>query len=122
VLQKAVQLAPYITTQFIKLGEDGVVAVAYAGETGVLGDGAVEWKGVAGARIAVRWFPPAERMPEEEVLGVNGAGDTFLGVLVAGLSRGATVERAVGMAQRAACLTLRSPEAVAEGVGGVFGS
>ncbi|KAI5807123.1 Indigoidine synthase A like protein-domain-containing protein [Geopyxis carbonaria] len=124
VLQKAVQLAPYIHTQYVTMGAEGVVVVHYGGAEGALGRGAVEAEGVEGSRIAVGWFGPGEVLQEGQgggVVGVNGAGDTFLGVLVAGLVRGWDVPRAVGAAQRGAVMTLRSREAVATGVGAVMG-
>lgn len=50
---------------------------------------------------------PAEALGPNGVNSVNGAGDTFLGVLVAGLAEGAVLdEPLVGVAQRAAVLTL----------------
>lgn len=50
---------------------------------------------------------PAEALGASGVSSVNGAGDTFLGVLVAGLAEGAVLDEAlVGVAQRASVLTL----------------
>jgi pseudouridine-5'-phosphate glycosidase/pseudouridine kinase len=49
---------------------------------------------------------------------VNGVGDTFLGVLVAGLAKGLKLdERLVDIAQRGAIMTLRSREAVSPELG-----
>ncbi len=58
----------------------------------------------------MRLFPGVEAVAD--VVSVNGVGDTFLGVLVAGLSRGGKIEELVDVAQRAAVMTLRSSEAV----------
>jgi pseudouridine-5'-phosphate glycosidase/pseudouridine kinase len=50
---------------------------------------------------------PAEALGVGGVSSVNGAGDTFLGVLVAGLAEGVALDEAlVGVAQRASVLTL----------------
>ena len=50
---------------------------------------------------------PAEALGAGGVSSVNGAGDTFLGVLVAGLAEGAELDESlVGVAQRASVLTL----------------
>jgi pseudouridine-5'-phosphate glycosidase/pseudouridine kinase len=64
---------------------------------------------------------PAARVPAAAVISVNGVGDTFLGVLVAGLARGLSVldGRLLDLAQRAAVLSLRSAEAVAPEVAGL---
>jgi sugar/nucleoside kinase (ribokinase family) len=56
--------------------------------------------------VYMRHFP-AEALGANGVSSVNGAGDTFLGVLVAGLAEGAALDGPlVGMAQRASVLTL----------------
>lgn len=59
----------------------------------------------------MRLFPAAENV--EDVVSVNGVGDTFLGALVAGLAGGAEMgEGLIGVAQKAAVLTLKCGEAV----------
>jgi pseudouridine-5'-phosphate glycosidase/pseudouridine kinase len=64
----------------------------------------------------MRLFPALEVV--EDVVSVNGVGDTFLGVLVAGLAKGLTLdERLVDIAQRGAIMTLRSREAVSPELG-----
>ena len=42
----------------------------------------------------------------------NGIGDTMLGVIVAGLSKGRALEEVLPLAQEAAVLTLKSSQAV----------
>ena len=93
----------------------------------------------------MQYFPPAELVPREEIVSVNGVGDTFVGVLLAriveleteaasetaevlrwgpgqgqgqgrGRGRGGWVEDAVALGQRAAVATLRRREAVGAGV------
>jgi len=59
-----------------------------------------------------------EVVKEEEVVSVNGVGDTFLGVLVAGLAQEVPLgEDLINIAQRASGLTLRSKEAVSPELG-----
>ncbi|KAE8442822.1 hypothetical protein EG329_002794 [Mollisiaceae sp. DMI_Dod_QoI] len=61
--------------------------------------------------IYMRLFPPAEVV--EDVVSVNGVGDTFLGVLVAGLAQGCKLdEKLIHIAQRGAVMTLKSKESV----------
>ena len=66
------------------------------------------------AGIYVRYFAPAEIVPQESIVSVNGVGDTFLGMVVAGLVRDATrpIEELIDIAQRGAILTLKSNESV----------
>jgi len=55
---------------------------------------------------------PAPTTPDR-ITSVNGVGDTFLGVLIAGLAKGCTLdEPLISIAQEAACLTLGSSESV----------
>lgn len=66
----------------------------------------------------MRLFPPAELVQQEDIVSVNGVGDTLLGVLMAGIVREVKAGRVprledlVPVAQQAAVLTLRSSEAV----------
>lgn len=70
----------------------------------------------------MRLYPAAERVPDEDTVSVNGVGDTFLGAVVAGLARGMELdERLVGFAQKAAVMTLKSPEAVSPHLGELKG-
>ena len=63
--------------------------------------------------VYVRYFPAIELVPSSDIVSVNGVGDTFLGVLIAGLVAGVgRVENLVDMAQKGAVLTLKSPESV----------
>lgn len=62
----------------------------------------------------MRLFPPPEVLTGDESVSTNGVGDTFLGVLMAALTKreGARIEDAVELAQRASALTLKSKESV----------
>lgn len=122
---QAIQLLPFIPTILTKLGADGVLLTellkpndprltdpnsaryilsrTFNGSTKVGG-------------VYMRHFPAVEVV--EDVVSVNGVGDTFLGVLVAGLAKGLTLdERLIETAQRGAVMTLRSKESVSPTLG-----
>lgn len=63
--------------------------------------------------VYLRHFPVAETVSKEDVVSVNGVGDTFLGVIVAGLAKGLQLdENLIHVAQKASVMTLKSREAV----------
>lgn len=123
--QRALQLLPFCPTIITKLGADGVLLTMLLGENNqrlrspeaaefILSRSQTGERGVGG--VYMRLFGPAQMVPESEVQGVSGCGDTFLGALVAGLARrGKTgkVEECIMEAQKAAVLTLKSRESVA---------
>ncbi|RMZ12604.1 hypothetical protein D0860_02903 [Hortaea werneckii] len=132
VPQQTLQLLPFIPTIATKLGSRGVLVTQLlpAGDKRLssgeyapyilsrCANGTEETLGVGG--VYMRLFPAAETVEAEEAVSVNGVGDTFAGTLVAGLARhgkSARVEDFVDVAQRAACLTLKSSEAVSPGLG-----
>ena len=125
---QCVNLLPYIPTIVAKMGERGALLAM------VLGKGDPRLKDPDQARFVVsrsmnehadvggvymRLFTAVERV--ENVVSVNGIGDTFMGVLVAGLAMGGKVDGLIDVAQRAAVLTLRSKESVSEEVRGLRG-
>jgi pseudouridine-5'-phosphate glycosidase/pseudouridine kinase len=57
-------------------------------------------------------IPPFTEVDPLDIVSVNGIGDTMLGVAVAGLAKGRTLEEVLPIAQEAAVLTLKSSEAV----------
>ena len=68
----------------------------------------------------MRLFPAAEKVDGGDVVSVNGVGDTFLGVLVAGLAKGCELgEQLIEFAQKGAVMTLKSAESVSPEVGGL---
>ncbi|KAK1834673.1 Indigoidine synthase A like protein-domain-containing protein [Podospora conica] len=117
---QAMQLLPYVPTVCAKLGAKGVLVtmVLKEGDWRLRDPEMARWivaRGRGGGRVGgvyMRLFGPAEKVGEEEVVSVNGVGDTFLGVLVAGLARGGEVDGLVDVAQKAAVLSLKSREAV----------
>ena len=73
--------------------------------------------------VYVRWFPAVEAIAEEDMISVNGAGDTFMGVLIASMAKSRdtrSVSDFVDAAQRAAVLTLKSTESVSPKVRDIF--
>lgn len=135
VPQQTVQLLPFIPIIVTKLGKEGVLLTQIlpandprlsSGEYApyILSRCANETEDTLGVGgVYMRLFPAAEEVESEDVVSVNGVGDTFVGTLIAGLSaakksgREARVEEFVDVAQRAAVLTLKSKEAVSPGLG-----
>lgn len=128
--QQSIQLLPFFPAICTKLGAEGVLLtqILPAGDERLssgayapfilsrCANGTEESLGVGG--VYMRLFGPSEEVGEEEVVSVNGVGDTFVGTLVAGLAKRkeGRVEDLVDVAQRAAVLTLKSPESVAPGL------
>jgi pseudouridine-5'-phosphate glycosidase/pseudouridine kinase len=130
--QQSIQLLPFIPSICTKLGSQGVLLTQLipandkrlsSGEyapyiLSQCANGTEDTLGVGG--VYMRLFPPIEEVKAEDIVSVNGVGDTFAGTLVAGLaSRGpaARVEDLIDFAQRAAVLTLKSKESVSPGLG-----
>lgn len=123
---QSVNLLPYVPTILAKLGDRGALLTTILSKDDprlrdpdearyVVSRCANDHPRVGG--VYMRLFPAVERV--EDAVSVNGIGDTFMGVLVAGLAMGGKVERLVDVAQRAAVLTLKSRESVSEEVGGL---
>jgi pseudouridylate synthase / pseudouridine kinase len=128
VPQQSLQLLPYIPCIITKLGVQGclISQLLRPGDPRlrdpdsapyILGR-AEDADGAVGG-VYMRLFPPAELVKQEDVVSVNGVGDTLLGVLVAALSvKGAEtrVEDVLVVAQEAAVRSLKSDRAVSDGV------
>ncbi|OQO11665.1 hypothetical protein B0A48_03392 [Cryoendolithus antarcticus] len=133
--QQSVQLLPFFPSICTKLGARGVLVtqILPANDARLssadhapyilsrCNNDTEDSLGVGG--VYMRLFPAVEEVAEEDVVSVNGVGDTFCGVLVAGLSkakqegREGRVEEWIDVAQRAAVLTLKSEQAVSPGLG-----
>ncbi|RYP70168.1 hypothetical protein DL769_005047 [Monosporascus sp. CRB-8-3] len=123
--QQAVQLLPYVPTIITKLGSRGaLLTMILEKDDPLLRDNAAEpfilarsfnddSSSVGG--VYMRLYPSAEWV--ENIVSVNGVGDTFLGVLIAGLAQGGRVENLIDVAQKGAVLTLRSRESVSDDLG-----
>ncbi|KAK0734046.1 Indigoidine synthase A like protein-domain-containing protein [Lasiosphaeria miniovina] len=116
---QTVQMLPYIPTIVTKLGERGALLTSILARDDprlrdpdsapyILTRSVNDHPHVGG--VYMRLFPAVERV--QDVVSVNGVGDTFLGVLIAGLAQGGRVENLINVAQKAAILSLRSQEAV----------
>ena len=119
--QQAIKLLPFFPTILTKLGPQGVLMVKLlAADAPELQDGAerqyVLARNVNGDEniggLYVRLFPPERVLSPEEVVSVNGIGDTFCGALAVGLVGGSRIQHVVDFAQRAASLSLQSRESV----------
>ncbi|KAK8153204.1 IdgA domain-containing protein [Phyllosticta citrichinensis] len=130
VPQKALQLLPLIPTLTVTLGSQGVLlaqvlradderlsdpeAAGYiigrSGKTATKNDSLEKREQVGG--VYLRLFKPA--VVVYDVKSVNGAGDTFTGVLVSALADGKRIEDAIMIAQAGAASTLKTNHAVSE--------
>jgi pseudouridylate synthase / pseudouridine kinase len=132
VPQQSLQLLPYVPCIVTKLGAQGclVTQLLPPGDPRLRDPVSAPYilattlddNGVVGG-VYMRLFPPAEVVKQENVVSVNGAGDTLMGVLVAGLAKKgaqARVEDVITVAQEAAVRSLKSNRAVSEGVKGIL--
>lgn len=130
--QQAIKLLPFFPTILTKLGPQGVLMTRLLpADAPELYDDAERAfvmarcaNADADARVGglyVRLFPVERVLAPEEVVSVNGIGDTFCGALAVGLARGSSVQDVVGFAQRAAGLSLRSRESVSAELRGLRG-
>lgn len=120
--QQSIQLLPFIPCILTKMGAQGVLMTQLlrpgdrrltspASAPYILSRSYGGHDAVGG--VYMRLFPPVEVVRSEEIVSVNGVGDTFLGVLIAGLASGhADMEKLVEIAQRGSVMTLKSKEAV----------
>lgn len=121
--QQSLQLLPFIPCILTTMGEHGVLLTELLHKDDesltspssapyILSRTTREDSSIGG--IYMRYFGPAEVVPKDHIVSVNGVGDTFLGVLIAGLSkpRPKSVEALIGVAQRASVMSLKSMEAV----------
>jgi pseudouridine-5'-phosphate glycosidase/pseudouridine kinase len=120
--QQCIQLLPFMPTILAKLGSEGVLMAALLSpddERLTLPEHApyilsrCTNGGTMVGGVYMRLFPAVEVVPDDKIVSVNGVGDTFLGVLVGGLSGGAKLdERLIEVAQTAAIMTLKSSKSV----------
>jgi pseudouridine-5'-phosphate glycosidase/pseudouridine kinase len=119
--QQAIKLLPFFPTILTKLGPQGVLLTQLLKADDPVLTSADESQYVLArcktgdAKVGglyVRLFPTEKVLRDDEVVSVNGIGDTFVGALAAGLTKGRRVQDVVGFAQRAAGLSLRSKESV----------
>jgi pseudouridine-5'-phosphate glycosidase/pseudouridine kinase len=128
--QQAVKLLPFFPTILTKLGPQGLLMVKLlpAGAPELHDDAERQYvlaRNMGGHEtiggLYVRLFPPERVLAPEEVVSVNGIGDTFCGALAVGLVNGSRVQNVIDFAQRAAGLSLRSRESVSPELKGMRG-
>ena len=119
--QQALQLLPYIPDLVVKLGPQGCLLVQLLppgdprlshpdSAPFILSRTFSESPGIGG--VFMRLFPSSRYVDPDEIVSVNGIGDTMLGVIMASLVKGLPLEQSVPIGQEAAVLSLRSAEAV----------
>lgn len=125
--QQSIQLLPFIPCMIVKLGAQGVLLTQLlkpddprltspTSRPYILTPAAPDNDTFGG--VYMRYFPAAEIIPEDQVVSVNGAGDTFLGVVVAGLAMdgrkngSGNLEDIIPIAQKASICSLKSKAAV----------
>lgn len=127
VPQQNIQLLPFIPTILTKLGSQGVLMTQLLATNDIrltCRDSApyILSRSNGGNHcvggIYMRWFPPAEVVAEDDVVSVNGVGDTFLGIILAGLAKEKPKDwpHLIGIAQRGSIMTLKSKESVSPGI------
>ncbi|KAE8350485.1 Indigoidine synthase A like protein-domain-containing protein [Aspergillus coremiiformis] len=124
--QQSIQLLPYIPCLVTKLGSQGVLVTQLLrpgdprltsadSAPYILSRAAITDDLIGG--VYMRLFPPAAVLTDEEILSVNGAGDTLLGAIISGLVKGAkNVEDVIPLAQEASLRTLKSPGGVSSDI------
>lgn len=133
VPQQSIQLSPFVPCILTTLGEQGVLLtqLLQPGDDRLTSPDSAPYilsrstngNGIIGG-VYMRLFPPVEKVSENDIVSVNGVGDTFLGVLIAGLAKQNPKEVAdlVNVAQRGSVMTLKSREAVSLEVSGLESS
>lgn len=129
--QQSIQLLPFIPTIVTKLGHQGVLLTRLLspGDSQLTSRTAGPYvlsrshhnEGTVGG-VFMRLFPAVELLPEDEIISVNGVGDTFLGTLIAGLAREDSEKQVdisdiIDIAQRGSVMSLKSKEAVSPEIG-----
>jgi pseudouridine-5'-phosphate glycosidase/pseudouridine kinase len=126
--QQSIQLLPFIPCLLTKLGRDGVLLtqLLLPGDARLTSPESARYivsRADSSSRVGgvyMRLFAPDTVLSDQEVVSVNGAGDTLLGVVVAGLAkqqqqpsaRAKGLEDIIPVAQRASLRTLQSAASV----------
>lgn len=130
--QQSIQLLPFIPCIITKLGAHGVLLtqllrpgdprLASADSAPYILSHALPGQDLIGG-VYMRLFPPAATLAQDEIVSVNGAGDTLLGAVITGLARGSerNVEDIIPVAQEASVRTLKSAGGVSSDIAGLRG-
>lgn len=123
--QQSIQLLPFIPCLVTKLGEDGALLTQLlpAGDPRLTDPEYAPYilarsstsSDVSFGGVYMRLFPPDATIAPQDVVSVNGAGDTLLGVAVAGLAKDDLhIEDILPIAQEASRRTLTSAGGVSK--------
>ncbi len=121
VPQQCIQLLPFVPNLVTKLGRKGclLTSLLHPGDVRLTQPEIAPYvlsrnlsHDSAFGGLYMRLIPPFAEVAAQDIVSVNGIGDTMLGVIVAGLAKGRTLEEVLPIAQEAAVLTLKSSEAV----------
>ena len=123
VPQQSIRLLPFIPSILTTLGQQGVLMTQMLrpGDDRLTSPTSAPYilsRSTDGSDVVggvyMRLFPPVERVQNVDIASVNGVGDTFLGVIIAGLvkKKPKDLEELVNIAQRGSVMTLKSNEAV----------
>ncbi|CAI7586585.1 unnamed protein product [Penicillium pancosmium] len=130
--QQSIQLLPFIPCLITKLGDAGALLTQLLppgdprltdpeSAPYILARSDVSTDASFGG-VYMRLFPPAATLAPHEVVSVNGAGDTLLGVVVSGLAKAgsaARIENILPVAQEASRRTLTSAGGVSKDLAGL---
>ena len=121
--QQSLKLLPFIPCILTKLGAQGVLKTQLlrSGDPRLTSPESAPYilgrshsgSGSVGG-VYMRLFPPAEKLSDDQIVSVNGVGDTFLGIIVAGLAREIPkdIVSLIDLAQKGSVMTLKSKEAI----------
>ena len=123
VPQQSIRLLPFIPSILTTLGQQGVLMTQMLrpGDNRLTSPTSAPYilsRSTDGSDfvggIYMRLFPPVERVQKDDIISVNGVGDTFLGVIIAGLvkEKPKDLQELVNIAQKGSVMTLQSNEAV----------
>lgn len=140
--QQSIQLLPFIPCILTKLGPHGILltqilppedprlrspdyAAYILARSNANPNSSRAHSSIGG--VYMRLFPPERILKDSDVVSVNGAGDTFVGVLISGLAKasgsnqsphaGLHMEEIISIAQQASLKTLESSQSVSKDVG-----
>ncbi|KAH8704755.1 IdgA domain protein [Talaromyces proteolyticus] len=129
--QQSIQLLPFLPCLLTKLGHQGVLLTQLlprddprltSPDTARYIISRADSDDASVGGVYMRLFPPDTVLSEQEVVSVNGAGDTLLGVVIAGLARpyeknkSKTLEEIIPVAQQASLRTLQSMDSVSPSI------
>ncbi|KAJ5745664.1 hypothetical protein N7520_010846 [Penicillium odoratum] len=133
--QQSIQLLPFIPCIVTKLGEAGALLTQLLppGDSRLTDPAYAPYiiaraspsPDVSFGGVYMRLFPPAAKLSPEDIVSVNGAGDTLLGVVVAGLAKidsPMRIEDVLALAQEASRRTLANAGGVSKELMSLRGS